>query len=225
MSETNHLSSPTSDSDRLSGVKLFLIITGAVACALLLALAAARYILFPQELVPVSLSAKEQRQLEDKLSRLPESAGNISDGTERRLEPEPYSETGASREIVFSERELNGLIAREPELARRFAIDLSDGMASGKLLVPLDPEFPLLGGKTLKVTAGLQLAYTKGKPVVILKGVSIWDVPIPNAWLGNLKNVDLVKEFGGQEGFWSVFADGVEEILVEDGQLLLRLKE
>jgi hypothetical protein len=225
MSETNPPSSLTSGTDRISGVKLFLIITGAVACALLLALVAARYILFPKELVPVSLSAKEQRQLEDKLSRLPESAGNISDGTERRLEPEPYSETGASREIVFSERELNGLIAREPELARRFAIDLSDGMASGKLLVPLDPEFPLLGGKTLKVTAGLQLAYGKGKPVVILKGVSIWGVPIPNAWLGNLKNVDLVKEFGDQEGFWSVFADGVDEILVEDGQLLLRLKE
>jgi hypothetical protein len=225
MSETTPPSSLTRGANRISGVKLFLIITGAVACALLLALAAARYILFPKELVPVSLNAKEQRQLEDKLSRLPESADNLSVGTERRLEPEPYSETGASREIVFSERELNGLIAREPELARRFAIDLSDGMASGKLLVPLDPEFPLLGGKTLKVTAGLQLAYANGKPVVVLKGVSIWGVPIPNAWLGNLKNVDLVKEFGGQEGFWSVFADGVDEILVEDGQLLLRLKE
>ena len=36
--------------------------------------------------------------------------------------------------------------------------------------------------------------------------------PSPNAWLGNLKNVDLVKEFGGDEGFWKSFSDGVENI-------------
>jgi hypothetical protein len=27
-------------------------------------------------------------------------------------------------------------------------------------------------------------------------------VPIPNAWLGNLKNVELAQEFSGNDGFW-----------------------
>ena len=63
------------------------------------------------------------------------------------------------------------------------------------------------------------------KPVVALRGVSLGGVPIPDAWLGNLKNVDLVREFGGQGGFWDLFARGVEDVKVLDGSLLVKLKE
>ena len=50
-------------------------------------------------------------------------------------------------------------------------------------------------------------------------------VPMPNAWLGGIKNIDLVKEFGGDKGFWKTFADGVDSISVVDGFLDIRLKE
>ena len=60
---------------------------------------------------------------------------------------------------------------------------------------------------------------------MVLKGVSIWGVPLPNAWLGNLKNVDLVQEFGANQGFWSAFAAGIEGITVEEGSLRIRLRE
>jgi hypothetical protein len=71
----------------------------------------------------------------------------------------------------------------------------------------------------------VELAYREGRPVVIIKGVSIWGVPVPNAWLGNVKNIDLVGEFGADRGFWKSFADGVQNIRVEDGQLRVQLKE
>ena len=74
------------------------------------------------------------------------------------------------------------------------------------------------------VKAGVELAYTSGRPVVVLRGVSVMGVPIPNAWLGNLKNVDLVGEFGADEGFWAAFADGVDDISVKDGSLDIRLR-
>ncbi|OPZ64218.1 MAG: hypothetical protein BWY83_03244 [bacterium ADurb.Bin478] len=61
--------------------------------------------------------------------------------------------------------------------------------------------------------------------MVVLRGVSIMGVPIPNAWLGNLKNIDLVQEFGGDRGFWKAFADGVDYIRVADGRLMIKLKE
>lgn len=79
-------------------------------------------------------------------------------------------------------------------MAERFAIDLSDNLASAKLLLPVPPDFPLLGGNTIAINAGLELAYENGHPIVVLQGVSVWGVPIPNAWLGGLKNVDLVQE-------------------------------
>lgn len=59
------------------------------------------------------------------------------------------------------------------------------------------------------------MPFSVGGPVIILRGVSIWGVSIPNAWLGNMKNIDLIQEFGSDRGFWKGFADGVEEIEVK----------
>jgi hypothetical protein len=141
------------------------------------------------------------------------------------LKPERYSEAGAKREVSFNERELNALLAKNTDLARKLAIDLSADLVSAKLLVPMDPDFPVLGGKTLRFNAGLEMAYVNGQPRVVLKGVSVMGVPVPSAWLGGLKNVDLVTEFGASPGFWKSFAEGVEDIRVEDGRIKIKLKE
>jgi hypothetical protein len=127
--------------------------------------------------------------------------------------------------VVFTERELNALLAKNTDLAEKLAIDLSDDLASARIILPLDPDLPVLGGKTLKVSAGLELRYENARPVVMLRGISLWGVPLPNAWIGGIKNVDLVKEFGGESGFWKAFADGIEYIKVEDGRLTVQLKE
>jgi hypothetical protein len=188
--------------------------------------------LFPKEFRPVDLSEREEKVLEEKISRLDIAGGYTGSGrenskrqSEKPLKPEKYSEEGADREIKFTEREINGLLANNTNLATRLAIDLSDDLASAKLLIPMDPDFPIVGGKTLKVTAGLELKYANGKPVIALKGVSLMGVPIPNAWLGEIKNVDLVKEFGEEDGFWKSFSDGIEDIRVEDGKITVKLRE
>jgi len=201
-----------------------------------------RTYVFANDFRPVELSQTEQVELDDKLRAIgvdPESllpnadrgdteslASQIERDSEGRLIPERYSEEGASRVVELSERELNSMLANNDDLARRFAVDLSDSLASAKLLVgPIDPEVPVLGGKTLRFSAGLELDYRNERPVVILRGVSLMGVPIPNSWLGNLKNVDLVNEFGGNPGFWQSFADGVEIIEISDGKLRIELKE
>jgi len=96
---------------------------------------------------------------------------------------------------------------------------------SARLLVPVDPDFPVFGGKILRVKAGLELAYRHQRPVVKIRGVSIMGVPVPTAWLGGLKNVDLVKEFDHDQGFWHTFAAGVESITIREGELHIKLKE
>lgn len=208
---------------------------GQLALAVLIALAVAvggtywvlRTYVFPKEFDPVTLSAKDQSRLDGKLRRLGWSPSGRASGdglASGQLEPEAYSEQDADRNVAFTEKELNALVASSPEMAERLAIDLSDDLASAKLLIPVPEDFPVMAGKILRVNAGLELAYTSGRPVVILKGVSVMGVPIPNAWLGNLKNVDLVDQFGGG-GFWSAFAEGVELIEVRDGKLNIQLKE
>lgn len=141
------------------------------------------------------------------------------------LEPEAYSERNAPREIIFTERELNALLAKNTDLAQKLAIDLASSLVSAKLLVPLEEDFPILGGKTLRVNAGIGMAYQNDKPYIALKGISIMGIPIPNAWLGGIKNVDLVNEFGIDPGFWKSFSEGVENIQVTDGKIFIKLKE
>ncbi len=179
--------------------------------------------LFLKEFKPVELNTREQQVLNGKLSAV--GLDMQREGANSVLKPEPYSEVGASREVRFSERELNAMLAKNTDLAQKLAIDLSDDLISAKWLLPLEEDFPVMGGKTVRINAGMEFAYSNGQPVVVLKGVSLMGVPIPNAWLGNLKNVDLVQEFGGDSGFWQSFSDGVDHIQVQDGLLVIKLRE
>lgn len=195
-----------------------------------------RTYIVPADFKPVELSVKEQTRLDGKLRALGVDPKELLPDAKRaepvaefddsgRLVPEAYSEDAQKRNVQMSERELNAMLASNPDIAKRFAIDLADDMASAKLLIPVDPDMPMLGGRTLRVNAGVEISYRDKQPVVILRGVSIMGVPLPQAWMGNLKNVDLVEQFGGGPGFWSAFSAGVEMIEIADGQLSIKLSE
>jgi hypothetical protein len=183
--------------------------------------------LFPSAFNPVTLSSKETSTLNQKLQslNLPTIHTTNKTNVAQTLTPQAYTEIGASREVSFSEKELNAMIAHNTDLADKLAIDLSNNLASARLLLPLDPDLPLFGEKTLKLSAGVEIDFGNSRPIVKLRGVSAWGVPIPNEWLGNLKNVDLIKEFGGHDGFWKSFSGGIDYIQVLDGKLLIKLKE
>jgi len=213
-----------------SGKQVLGIIVASIVIAVLGTAITIKIFLFPAPFKPVVLSPKEEQRLNTKLAKIDDVAAQAQqsadefskDGT---LKPEKYEEEGSLREISFTEREINAMMAKNTDLAEKLAIDLSENTVSIKLLIPLDPDFPVLGGKTLKVNAGAELAYRDGKPIVKLKGVSLMGIPMPNSWLGGLKNIDLVHEFGSNDGFWKAFADGVDAVVVTDGFLKVKLKE
>lgn len=223
-------------SNNTSGFRLgWLQITGLLLLAIIVSVLMTVWVmksyLFAPEFTPVTLSAQEEQVLETKLERLDvlelgKKEVTKNSGSEGEiLKPEVYSEEGASRDIDFTEKELNALLAKNTDLARKLAVDLSDDLVSIKLLMPMDEDFPILGGKTLRLKTGAEFAYRDSRPVVILKGVTIMGVPVPNAWLGDIKNVDLVKEFGADEGFWKSFSEGVNNIQIEEGRMRIKLKE
>ena len=225
---------------RLGGWHIFFIVLAPILVTAAITFWAVRTWIFPSEFSPVELSVKEEQVLANKLERLDNLQTGRTRGSTKAmkrnreiaeaqaaevLEPEAYSEEGADRSISLSERELNALLARNTDLARKLAIDLSDNLMSAKLLVHVDEDFPVLGGQIIKVRAGMELAYRNERPVAILKGVSIMGVPVPGAWLGGMKNIDLVEHYGTDTGFWKAFADGVDNIEIRDGYLTLVLKE
>ncbi|XOF33178.1 MAG: arginine N-succinyltransferase [Candidatus Electrothrix sp. YB6] len=232
--------------------QVLMIVAGTMLLTIVAMVVVIKIWLFPSPFTPVELSQKEEQQLEKKLDQLdsvaapsrsvpyeqrrddavrqPPASGQQGDrqgdfDDQGTLRPEAYSEEGATREITFSERELNALLANNTDLAQKMAIDLAQDLVSLRLLLPLDPDFPVMGGKTLRVRAGVELAYRDSRPVMILKGVSLMGVPLPNAWLGGLKNIDIMQEFGGQPGFWQSLGEGLDSIRVREGELYIRLKE
>lgn len=190
-----------------------------------------KILLFPGPLTPVVLNQVEEQRLETKLEMLslnqtppPKGAKALepAQGLEQ-LQPEPYSESDLTREIIFSQRELNALLARNTDLAQKMAIHLGEDAISLKIRIPLDPDLPLVGGQTFRARAGVELAFREGRPVVKLEGITLMGVAMPGSWLGGLKNVDLVNEFGKEPGFWQGFAEGVESLRVTDGYLKISL--
>lgn len=219
-----------------SGSQVFAVGVGIVLVTVTVTLLVVRFFIFPAPFKPVELDEREKRELAGKLERIEQTSG-ISLGDmfggvredeltpEGFLKPEPYSEEDGNREIYLSEREINALLANNTDLAKKAAIDLSRDLVSARLLVPVDPDFPVLGGKTIRARAGLELAYRGDRPVIKLRGISIMGVPLPNAWLGGIKNVDLVEEFGNEPGFWKGFSDGIEAVEVKEGKIYIKLRE
>jgi len=212
---------------RFGCLHVLLLVAAATVVTAVACYFAFKALLFPQPFDPVTLDSREEAALQTKLEWLDfesRASTQTKDG-ESSMEPEAYGERPADRTIRFTEKELNALLAKNTDLADKVVIDLSPGLVSAKLRIPMDEDMPMVGGKTLRVRAGLSFDYAEGKPVVMFKGLTVMGVPIPKAWLGGIKNVDLLREHGGDAGFWKAFGDGVESLRVEDGSIVLQLKE
>ncbi|WP_416398359.1 hypothetical protein [Allohahella sp. A8] len=205
---------PDEQKPRTGALQMFFAVFLGVLFALLIAGWLGYQYVFSSEIDPVELSNSEVQVLEHKISQVVQA------------KPEPYSEDDARRLLSFSERELNALLARETDMAQQLAIDLSDDTASATLLVPLPADFPIMAGKTVRLNAGLEIVQLADSQIrIALKGVSVGGVPLPDAWLGNLKNVDLVSA-SAQSGssFWKQLAAGIETVRVRDGEVQLKLR-
>lgn len=213
---------------RFGCLHLLMVAVGAVILTAAAMFFIYRAVLFPPAFKPVQLNDREAKALQLKLDRIGHDSPTSTlpdSGTTAPLEPEAYTEEGATRTIQFTERELNSLLAKNTDLADKLAIDLSKDLVSAKFLLPLDDDLPVLGGKTLRVKAGLAFSYANGKPLLTLRGVTVMGVPLPKAWLGGLKDVDLGRELGEDSGFWKTISAGVENIRIEDGCATVTLNE
>ena len=210
---------------QFGGLQVLAIVLIAILVTALFAGWWVKHYLYASPYTPTKLSAKAQKTLDDKLARLDEPVAGNRDEPSDTAKPERYREDPDKREIRISEKELNALVARDEQMARHVAIDLSEDLISVNTVLPLDPDFPVLGGKTLRIKFGLTLRFMDGQTIASIRGISLGGVPLPAAWWGDIKNKNLVKEFSGEGGFWDRFSRGVEQIQVTDGNLLIRLKE
>ena len=180
------------------------------------------------QLQTAPLTQAEQRVLESKIDRLRSAASperpaalppeTPAEDAAGEVQPEIYREDASQRQVRFTERELNALIAADPALAGRSAVRLSPGQLSASFRIDLPPDVPVMGGRSVRVQTGLQLATLNDRVEARLVGVSVGGIPLPNAWLGGLKGTDLL----ATSGLGSLGA-GIETLSVGEGWLELQL--
>lgn len=155
---------------------------------------------------PVVLDAAEIAAVEAKIEAIQPS----DDG--------PAYERG-SKEIVLTERELNGLLNQNTSLGKSVKLELTRNAVHARIETDLNPEIPIVGGKRLRARARFFVSKTPGQPALTLDDVTVWGISLPNDWLGGIKGHDLLEEASGGK------ISGVEEFSVEPGKLIIRLEE
>jgi hypothetical protein len=161
---------------------------------------------------PVQLSAGEKAAVQEKVEAIQQVEAPA----------EPVYEKG-KKEIVLTERELNGLLNEHTTLGQTLKFELATGAVHARYETDLDPDLPLVGGKKLKAKARFFVKTEGGVPGLVLDDLTVWGVSLPNDWLGQLKGKDVLGEIlgGGKGGKLA----GIEEMTVAPGELKIRLKE
>jgi hypothetical protein len=158
---------------------------------------------------PVVLSVQEKTAVEAKVEAIQKPA-------------EAEYEKGG-KEIILTERELNGLLNENTDFGKTVSFQLATNAIHARVETDLDPDLPVVGGRHLKARARFLVSDVPGKASFILDDLTVWGISLPNEWLAGLKGRDLLAEIlgGGNNGK----VPGVEEFKVEPGRLIIRLKE
>ncbi|MBK1834586.1 hypothetical protein [Roseibacillus ishigakijimensis] len=156
------------------------------------------------------LTPPEKAVLEEKMTALEEAP------------PTSPGYTPGDKEIILSERELNGLIHENTQLGDQLKLELAKDAVHARLSLDIPEDFPLMAGKKLKGRARFLVKDASEAPALILEDLTLWGISLPNAWLGDLKGQNLLANLLSSDG--SSLA-GVEEISIDAGQLVIRLAE
>ncbi len=180
-----------------------------VGIAVIIALGVGVWLWFNRPITPVELSQQETQALERKLDDL-EAA------------EEPVYERG-SKEIIFTERELNGLLHTNTELGDKLKLTLVTDAVHARMETDLDQDLPLVGGRRLKAKARFFVGDVAGRPSLVLDDLTVWGASMPNDWLGGMKGKDLLADILNPSSGTGI--GGIESLRIERGRLVIRLAE
>lgn len=162
---------------------------------------------------PVVLSAEEKQVVEQKVEAVQQA--------EAEVPAAPEYEKGR-KEIILTERELNGLLNERTKMGDKVKFELANDAVHARVEMDLDPDLPAVGGKRLKARARFLVTEDEAGTHFVVDDVTVWGVSLPNDWLAGLKGRDLIAEiFGAGSGG----LPGVKSMKVSPGELKIELKE
>lgn len=193
---------------------------------------------------PTTLSEKEQVILDTKLEKI-ESGGEeqplgspssrelnevvINSGQQPDLTPAQIAELERLEEqerrtITLSEKEINAMMNYNTGLGERVKVRFKSGRIDVGWIISVDEEAPFVGGKTLRGSVDLSMEkLTDGRLAFAVEDVTVMGIPMPNAWLGDIKGQNLADRIGQDNEFFRIFSAGIEHIEISNGEVRVRL--
>lgn len=207
---------------RSSAKKTVLIVLGvfALGCGITAAATAwwVKHNIYASPIQPVSLTQTEQQTLDAKLQVLENTPSPTA----------PAASPGEQeRTLVITAKEINAYLASQ-SLGETVKIDLGRDSISATVLVPVpqDAGLPLVSGTTLRLSLSLAARMNADKKVAIeLRDVRVGGVPLPNAWLGDLKGVNLTDENLQKDPALQRFLAGIQSLNIAPEGLRVVLAE
>jgi hypothetical protein len=166
---------------------------------------------------PVTLSAAEQQTLDAKLQIL-----QATPTAPRQATPEEQQRT-----LTISQKEINAYLASQ-NLGDQVRVELGQDRVTATMVVPIpkDSGLPLVSGTTVRVTLALDAVMGAEKKCSLkLSDVRVGGISLPNAWLGDLKGVNLVAENLEQDPALQRFLAGIQEMEIRPEGLRILLSE
>jgi len=193
---------------------------------------------------PTTLSEREMQVLETKIEAVENSEAPMVAGSSRELDQAtinsgdqpPLSEAELARiaeleemerrTITLTEREINGMMNYNTGLGERIKVKFKNGYVDVGWIIPVDEEAPFIGGKTLRGSVDMSMEkLVDGKLAFAVEDVSVMGIPMPNAWLGDIKGQNLIDQFGDDNRFFAIFSAGIEDIEIRNGEVRIRLAQ
>jgi hypothetical protein len=173
-------------------------------------------------LEPVRLAVVEERLLETKLQTLA-VAGEVGGVVNALSGSAPADE----RTLQISGREINAFLAQRG-LGENIRVELARDLLHVAMIVPIpaDSGLPLLAGANLRLHFSLDVACDPlAGPHFAIRDVQLGGVPLPDAWLGGIKGLNLVDQNLRQDPAVQRFLSGIQDLEVRPDGIRLRLRE
>jgi len=212
--------STASIAPRSSWKKKALIITSIVFGTATLAVAGTawwvKHNVYASAFTPVALTASEQSALDQKLAVLKQSGA-----AETPVDPEV-----AKRTLTITDREINAFLEQQG-LGEQIKVNLHNGGGTATFLLPMSSDGVPGSGPTLRISVSLGAKMDEHKKFALsISDVSVGGVPLPNAWLGNLKGLNMLSDSSvSNDPAFSAFAAGIRDFSIRAGQLSVVLNE
>lgn len=203
-------------------------VTLLVVLVILVVVAGGLWWWFTRPIQPVVLSPQELSVVEQKVAAIQSADPAVPAPPTPASLPapagpsEPVYERG-KKEILLTEREINGLLNANTDLGQSLSFQLGTDVILARIETDLDPDLPLLGGRKFKARAKFIVSEGSGQPSFVIDDLTIWGVSLPNDWLGGLKGRNLFAELLGSETNGKL--PGVESFAIRPGEISIKLKE